>query len=224
MLACHHLFLRVATASGIAGELALGAADLRQTFFAVVVAAEAADASGRGQGFATVVVAAEAADASGSGERFAAVVVAAIFSDAVRHIDFTAEDATACKICGGAGEEQDGEWQQAHHGSRSGGKGSLPNSSDTWGGRIEQFWLGRVECFGWDCGEGRGRRGSAWGLRCEFFALSYPYFACQRGPFGGIIPATVLFRAATKRRTCALSDTLSARVLLFVPTVPAIVV
>ena len=60
---------------------------MRQTFFAVVVAAEAADAPGRGS-------------------RFAAVVVAAIFSDAVRHIDFAAEDATACRVCGTAGQEQ----------------------------------------------------------------------------------------------------------------------
>ena len=38
--------------------------------------------------------------------------------------------------------------------------------------------------------------------------------ACQSVPSGGIILSTVLFRAATKQRTCALSDTLSARVLL----------
>ncbi len=50
--------------------------------------------------------------------------------------------------------------------------------------------------------------------RCEFFALSYPVFACQEDPSGGIMHVSCLFRAATKQRTCALSDTLSARVLL----------
>ena len=123
MLDCHRLFLRVAAASRIAGEIALGAGNLRQAFFAVVVAAKATDASGRGQGFAAVVVAAEVADASGRGQGFAAVVVAAIFSDAVRHIDFTAEDATARKGCAGAGQDQKCEGQQAHHGSRFRGKG-----------------------------------------------------------------------------------------------------
>ena len=38
--------------------------------------------------------------------------------------------------------------------------------------------------------------------------------ACQTGPPGGIMDVTCLFRTATKQRRCALSDTLSARVLL----------
>ncbi len=38
--------------------------------------------------------------------------------------------------------------------------------------------------------------------------------ACQSGPSGGIMHPDVLSRAATKQRRCALSDTLSARVLL----------
>ena len=61
---------------------------------------------------------------------------------------------------------------------------------------------------------GGGKGGSAWSLRCEFFALSCPYFACQRGPFGGIMLPLVFHRAAAKQRMCALLDTLSARVTL----------
>ena len=37
--------------------------------------------------------------------------------------------------------------------------------------------------------------------------------ACQAAPSGAIMPPNVLTGAATKQRTCALSDTLSARVL-----------
>jgi hypothetical protein len=46
--------------------------------------------------------------------------------------------------------------------------------------------------------------------------MLWPQLACHDGPFGGIMYVTCLFRTATKQRTCALSDTLSARVLLVV--------
>ena len=47
--------------------------------------------------------------------------------------------------------------------------------------------------------------------------MLWSQLACHDGPFGGIMHVTCLFRTATKQRRCALSDTLSARVLLAVP-------
>ena len=49
---------------------------------------------------------------------------------------------------------------------------------------------------------------------CEFFALSYPVFACQDGPFGGIMHHCFNLDMSPRGTECALSDTLSARVLL----------
>ena len=48
----------------------------------------------------------------------------------------------------------------------------------------------------------------------RYFRTRFLEIACQATPSGAIMPPNVLSRAATKQRTCALSDTLSARVLL----------